>query len=324
MLALLSAAAVLGAAAAPAAGAASPAPTAAASAVPSAAGPRRPLGALPAAQPLDHAPSPPAPAPDAGVLLRDAQARVRRGHEDPATEVDRWAVHLATDPESGTALRRYARYRALIEGALAARGLPRDLAFLPWVESEWKNEATSRAGAAGMWQLMPATARAYGLEVSAYVDERRDPVRATNAAARHLSDLYRETHDWHTALAAYNAGVGRTGRARGAFWSRRWTLPAETRAYVPHVLAAARVGRAPRGWGLDAGETLPLRFREVWVPGGIALDSVAHRLGADPSALRDLNPHLTRGITPPGRRWPVRVPAQPSPPSRTLLPAPAP
>lgn len=253
--------------------------------------------------------APPRPvAPRGGGPLEEARARLRRGGGGPAGEVDRWAVRLARLPESRQALSRYARYRPLIREALRAEGLPLDLAFVPWVESGWRNEATSRAGAAGMWQFMAATARAYGLEVSRYVDERRDPVRSTYAAARHLADLQRQTGDWHATLAAYNAGIGRAGRTRGAFWSRRGTLPAETRAYVPRVLAAARVGRDPAAWGLAGTNSAPLGFREVWTPGGTPLGAVARAVGAAPGAVRDLNPHLVRGTTPPGRRWPVRVP----------------
>lgn len=247
--------------------------------------------------------------------LTAARARLRLGTSSPAAEVDRWAVSLATQSRtSAAALNRFGRYRPLIEAALVAEGLPRDLAFLPWVESEWRNEATSRAGAAGIWQLMPPTARAYGLEVSAFVDERRDPVRATRAAVRHLAELHRQTADWHLTLAAYNAGLGRVERARGGgFWRRRSALPAETRVYVPRVLAAARVGRDPAAWGLEIRTATPLRFREVWTAGGTMLDSVADRTGASRAAVRELNPHLIRAETPPGRSWPVRVPHNPEP-----------
>jgi soluble lytic murein transglycosylase-like protein len=261
-----------------------------------------------AADRYDSARSPARPLP--GSLLAAARERLREGGGGPSREVDRWAVHLASEPESSeAALLRYSMYRPLIQEALRKRGLPLDLAFVPWVESGWRNRATSRAGAEGMWQFMAATARGYGLEVSAYVDERRDPVRSTEAAARHLADLYRETGDWHAALAAYNAGLGRAAHTRGAFWRRRASLPRETRLYVPRVLAAARVGRAPAAWGLTARAAAPLRFREVWVPGGTPLAGVAARVGAEPAAVLDLNPHLVRGMTPPGRRWPVRVPA---------------
>lgn len=255
--------------------------------------------------------------PPPSSLLADARASLQRG-ASPAAEVERWAVRLASEAEaSEAALARYAVYRPLIQEALRRHTLPLDLAFVPWVESEWRNEATSQAGAAGIWQFMAGTARGYGLEVSEYVDERRDPVRATEAAARHLSDLYRETGDWHAALASYNAGLGRAGHTRGAFWRRRATLPRETRLYVPRVLAAARVGRAPAAWGLRPVAAPPLRFREVWVPGGTPLATVAARVGAGPGEVRALNPHLVRGSTPPGRRWPVRVP----PPGRLAAPS---
>ena len=261
-----------------------------------------------AADALGSAREPARPLP--GTLLAAARARLRDGGAGPSREVDRWAVHLATEAESSeAALARYGVYRPLIQEALRKHGLPLDLAFVPWVESGWRNRARSRAGAEGMWQFMAGTARGYGLEVSAYVDERRDPVRATDAAARHLADLYRETGDWHAALAAYNAGLGRAGHTRGAFWLRRASLPAETRLYVPRVLAAARVGRAPEAWGLSARPAAPLRFREVWVAGGTPLATVAARAGVEPGAVLDLNPHLVRGMTPPGRRWPVRLPS---------------
>ena len=262
----------------------------------------RPRARFPAAEPLPGRPLP-------GSLLAAARAGLEDGGSGPSGEVARWAVRLASEKEtSEAALARYAAYRPLIQETLGKHGLPLDLAFLPWVESEWRNEATSRAGAAGIWQFMAGTARGYGLEVSRYVDERRDPVRATDAAARHLADLYRETGDWHAALAAYNAGLGRARHTRGAFWKRRASLPRETRLYVPRVLAAARVGRAPEGWGLHTSAVPPLRFRELWVPGGTPLEAVAARAGAEPGAVRALNPHLIRGTTPPGRRWPVRVP----------------
>lgn len=253
---------------------------------------------------------PPSGQPLPGGLLAAARASLEGGGAGPSGEVARWAVHLASDTESSeAALARYAVYRPLIQDALRKHGLPLDLAFLPWVESEWKNEATSDAGAAGIWQFMAGTARGYGLEISAYVDERRDPVKASDAAARHLADLYRETGDWHAALAAYNAGLGRARHTRGAFWRQRATLPRETRLYVPRVLAAARVGRSPLAWGLRTPAVPPLRFRELWVRGGTPLDTVAARTAAPPEAVRALNPHLVRGMTPPGRRWPVRVPA---------------
>ncbi len=270
------------------------------------------------------APSSAAGAPEDGPGARDgiaeARARLRSYADDsPAAEVDRWALRLAVADREATAsaLLRFRYYEPLIRRALADHGVPADLAFLAFVESGYRPGATSRKGAAGMWQFMGPTGRAYGLEVSAYVDERRDPIRSTYAAARHLRDLFRELGSWHLAAAAYNGGSDRVRRALrgdraredGAFWRSRSRLPAETRHYVPRVLAAARVGRDPALYGIAVPDSVPpLRFREVRVPGGVPLADVARRYSASERAVLALNPHLTRAMTPPGRSWPVRLP----------------
>lgn len=241
----------------------------------------------------------------------------------PADEVDRWVVRLATEQHAATrtALERMAVYEPLIHHALRERGLPADLLYLALIESHFLPSATSRAGAAGIWQFMPATARANGLEVSEYVDERRDPVRSTYAAARHLLGLHRRFGSWHLALAAYNAGDGRvSGVLRGAlgtwrgddllYWRARPLLPEETRAYVPKLLAASRIARSPEAHGFDSpAPGRSLHFREVSIPGGVPLAEVADALGVPHDAVHALNPHLIRRTTPPGRPWPVRVPA---------------
>jgi soluble lytic murein transglycosylase-like protein len=240
----------------------------------------------------------------------------------PAAEVDRWVARLALDQRAATrgALERMAAYRPLILHELDARGLPADLIHLALIESHFVTGATSSAGAVGIWQLMPATARAHGLEVSEWVDERRDPIRSTRAAVRHLEWLHRRFGSWHLALAAYNAGDARVGgilrdagsRAAGddlLYWRAQPLLPAETRAYVPKLLAASRIARAPERYGFERLEPrAPLRFREVQVQGGVDLAAVARAIGVDPEEVYALNPHLLRRATPPGRSWPVRVP----------------
>lgn len=311
LLYILSAAGLLAAAGALFA-AALPAPAVVHAAAPAA--PAAP--AVPVAQAFVQQPAPPVvgtpsnqpgPGPERTRSMPTTRPPGARG--GPAAEVDRWARRLAADTATAQrALARFAVYRPLILETLRKYDLPLDLAYLPWVESEWRNEARSKAGAVGMWQFMPATARGYGLEVSAYIDERRDPIRATDAAARHLADLFRATRDWHAALASYNAGLGRARHTSGAFWSRRRTLPAETRAYVPRVLAAGTIGRQPAAFGLHQPVRAPLRFREIMVEGGTPLEAVARRHGADTRAVAELNPHLIRGMTPPARRWPVRLP----------------
>lgn len=272
--------------------------------------------------PLPTGRSPAATTPgDVLARLRARVARTRPGV--PAAEVDRWILRFLTDPDLRTALEaglgRMTRYEPLIRETLRRHGQPEELLYLVIVESQFRESATSHAGAAGMWQFMPGTGRLYGLEVSEYVDERRDPIRSTAAAVRHLGDLHRQFGSWHLALAAYNAGAGRVGRAlRGSaagrrgdevlYWRIRPRLPGETRRYVPLYLAAAEIARDPEAFGLRPRREPPLAFAEVWVPGGVALDEVARRHGVPPAKLRQLNPHLVRGTTPPGRPWPVRVP----------------
>jgi soluble lytic murein transglycosylase-like protein len=232
-------------------------------------------------------------------------------HRDvPRDEVDRWTTILAADEETAAALSRLPTYSRLFHEALSAHDVPADFAALPIIESALLPQATSEAGAAGIWQLMPATARAYGLEVSHWVDERRDPVRSTQAAVRHLHDLHTELGSWHLAAAAYNCGSAKLRRAIGrsrsdlAYWTHRNRLPGETRDYVPKLLAAVRIARR-------TGASKPgpqLRFTEVTVPGGVPLSAVATAYGVTDDALSRLNPHLVRGATPPGRPWPVRLP----------------
>jgi membrane-bound lytic murein transglycosylase D len=246
-----------------------------------------------------------------------------RGAHTPAGEVDEWTVRLATSPghreEMGRALARMRAYEPVIRAALSRERIPRDLLYLALVESSYLPAATSRVGAAGVWQFMPTTARGYGLEVGPWVDERRDPVRASFAAARHLRELRDELGGWHLAVAAYNCGSGcvrravrRHGGAEGGemlYWRARAHLPRETREYVPRLLAAARIARDPAAFGFGGVEGgPPLAYRQVLAPGGTPLARVARWAGVPERDVRELNPHLVRGQTPPGRRWAVRIP----------------
>jgi soluble lytic murein transglycosylase-like protein len=267
------------------------------------------------------------PRHDAAATLAALRDRVAAADPRvPAAEVERWMLRLATEPrrragfEAGLA--RMGRFEPLIREALRVEGLPEALLYLPLVESAFQERAVSPAGAVGLWQFMPATARHYGLEVSEWVDERRDPVRSTLAAARHLRDLHRQFGSWHLALAAYNAGGPRVNavlraHARGErgderlYWRVRPHLPRETRAYVPLFLASAELARNPAHYGFKPSPDGPLVYREVRVPGGVSLDAVARVYGLPVEDVRRLNPHLIRGSTPPGRPWAVRLPAVP-------------
>lgn len=159
-------------------------------------------------------------------------------------------------------LKRLERYRPMIERVLTEEGLPQQLAYVPMIESLYNPSALSPAGAKGLWQFMPATARRYGLRVNSRVDERTDPEKSTRAAARYLKDLHQRFGDWALALAAYNSGENRVERLRrqtgiSSFWSlaRQRLLPQETRNYVPAIWAVVSLLHKPLGLktGKEAG-----------------------------------------------------------------------
>lgn len=217
-------------------------------------------------------------------------------------------------------LKRSGRYEGMIRTKLREQGMPEDLLYLSMIESGFNPNARSSAQAVGLWQFMAGTARDYGLRVDAYVDERRDPEKSTDAALRYLQDLYRQFGSWNLAAAAYNSGDGTVRRALQAttgsekgleadFWRIRRLLPSDTREYVPLIYAAALVGKDPQRYGLgDVERWLPVATDTVAVPGGTDLGVVARAVGASRGELRLLNPHLVRGMTPPGEPYPVQVP----------------
>lgn len=204
-------------------------------------------------------------------------------------------------------LERGSQYLPMIFEVFEAEGLPLDLAFIPIIESGFKNNALSRASAKGPWQFMVPTAREVGLRFDWYVDERSDPEKATIAAAKYLKTLSRIfDNDWHLVLAAYNGGMGRVQRAMrngrtNDFWklsaSTRY-LPKETREYVPMILAAMIVGRNPAQYGFDIAGLDPLSYETVSVSNPIDLRRVAEWTGASIDDIRALNPELRRWTTP--------------------------
>jgi membrane-bound lytic murein transglycosylase D len=217
-------------------------------------------------------------------------------------------------------LEREGMYGEFIRSRLRERGMPEDLFYLAMIESGLSNRAVSHAAAVGLWQFIAETGRRYGLEVSTYVDERRDPVKATDAALDYLEYMYNRFGSWYLAAAGYNSGENRVDRIlrqqaggqRGddaLYWQIAPYLPRETRDYVPLMLAAGHIGKDPNAYGFYGIEHHPpLAFDKVEVDGGINLTVVAEAAGVDASAVRELNPHLIRGVTPPGRTWEVRVP----------------
>ena len=217
-------------------------------------------------------------------------------------------------------LKRSGRYEGMIREKLRANGMPEDLIYLSMIESGFNPNARSKAQAVGLWQFMAATGRMYGLQIDGYVDERRDPERSTDAALRYLKDLHDQFGSWSLAAAAYNSGGGRvarimreeTGTVRGQesdFWRIRSRLPSETREYVPLVFAAALVGKEPHKYGLEGVERLlPIAVEKVEVPGGTTLGKVAAAIDVDTDDLRELNPQLIQGRTPPGKPFAVTIP----------------
>lgn len=221
-------------------------------------------------------------------------------------------------PKIQASLDRSTRYRAMIDSILDEHELPRALAYLPVIESGYITSNVSRVGAYGMWQFMPGTAREYGLRVDWWVDERADPERSTRAAARYLKDLHAKFEDWPLALASYNAGPGRVSRTLAAhdaddFWelSGKAALPRETRGYVPTFFATLMIVSEPEAHGflLCEPEHVVDDSAEIAIPGPVSLKFIAETAGIDERLLRELNPMLRRGVTPPGTIN-IRVPKQ--------------
>ena len=219
-------------------------------------------------------------------------------------------------------LARLGRYEGMIRERLRAKRLPEDLLYLCLIESGFSNTAVSRAKAVGMWQFMATTARLYGLTVDPWVDERRDPFRATEAAVNYLADLRERLGSVYLAAAAYNTGVGRIERGidrlpgepdsvddRTFFQlSDRRYLRRETRDYVPKLIAASLIAKQPQRYGFEPEPLPPLVFDEITVPDATGLDVIARLADTTVAALLDLNPQFVRGVTPPGRSVVVRVP----------------
>ena len=214
-------------------------------------------------------------------------------------------------------LERQGRYRDVILTALRKAKLPEDLLYLAMIESSYDSTERSRVGASGLWQFMPASGRIYGLTIDRWVDERNDPVRATEAAMGAWADLYQRFGNWDLAMAAYNAGYGAVLKAIARFNSNDFwalvdyenALPWESGIYVPKALAAAIVGHNLATFGfadLDLGA--PERWDDVTVPSSIALGTLAKAAGCGVADLKRLNPHLRKTRTPAGRAFVLRVP----------------
>ncbi|MEN9354553.1 MAG: hypothetical protein RL318_1878 [Fibrobacterota bacterium] len=212
-------------------------------------------------------------------------------------------------------LARKGRYESMIREKLRAAGLPQDLVHLAMIESGFNPKAYSPAAASGIWQFLSASGKRFGLRVDRYVDERRDPERATDAAIQYLTFLNNRFNDWKLAMAAYNCGEGcmdrqikRSGVERPSYWDL--PLPAETREYVPRIFAATILGRNPAAHGFNIVPWHPLASDTFTVEGGITLQKVAEALHCSQDTLAALNPALMRKMTPPRKEpWTLRLPA---------------
>ncbi|MBL0939580.1 MAG: transglycosylase SLT domain-containing protein [Gemmatimonadaceae bacterium] len=220
-------------------------------------------------------------------------------------------------------LSRGSRYQPMIRTKLRAAGMPEDLTYLALIESGYDPHAYSRAAAVGMWQFMSSTARDIGMRVDWWMDERRDPARATDGAIRFLGLLQKQFGSLYLAAAAYNGGPGRVARGLSRFadelegsagedrffaLAEQDYLRAETKNYVPQLIAAALVAKMPEKYGIEI-ESRPLYvYDSVQVVPGTNMSVVAEASGTDIETMRDLNPAILRGVTPPDASVWVRLP----------------
>ncbi|HUF75263.1 MAG TPA: transglycosylase SLT domain-containing protein [Longimicrobiales bacterium] len=259
--------------------------------------------------------------PEVEVFIDEILASPVLRDPDFARALDAWVRYWRgpAAPALPGFLGRMASFEALVDSALAANRLPPSLRYLPFIESGYNPGASSRAAAVGMWQFMEGTARERGMEVSPLLDQRRDPVRSTDAAVGFLSELHAELGSWFWVLAAYNGGPNRARRilrtyadgetpTDSLFWTLRTRFPLETRDFVPKLIGAVMVAGDPEGHGVEPTFVRAFRFDEVSVPDATTLDVVARVAGVSQAEIERLNPEYVRRMTPPGRRSTLRVP----------------
>ncbi len=246
---------------------------------------------------------------------------VTQSGDMPQYILDRTALYLQSFTTSGRELFQQwldqsMPYMPIIKHVLREEGLPEDLAFLPLIESGFNVNARSRAKATGMWQFMAATGAHYGLEVNSWIDERRDPVKSTRAAARHLKDLYETFGSWPLALASYNAGSGKIKRvldknSSSTFWEigQSRALAAETRNYIPKFMAAMIIAKNPEAFGFTFTEVPTFQYDLLEVPAGMHVRTISEQSGISLELIRSINPELKGNITPLSKsRYILRLP----------------
>lgn len=267
------------------------------------------------------------PVMDSGAAEVDASATwdIDVHSFESQARVEHWVRLLAGPARErfGQQLQRGLRYEPMLRAKLRAGGIPEDMVYLALIESGFNPHAYSRAAAVGTWQFMTTTARETGLRVDWWIDERRDPVRSTDAAVRFLRELQQQFGSLYLAAAAYNGGPARVSRGLSRYaddfegttgdslffaLAEKGALRPETRDYVPKLIAAAIVAKEPERYGIHLEPQPPFAYDSVRVAASMPLAALARAAQATVADLQDLNPHVLRGVTPPEGSMFLRVP----------------
>ena len=242
--------------------------------------------------------------------------------EDDNQYIDRWISVFSEG--SGRAsiawsLERSTRYLPMMKSIFRKHGLPTDLVYVPIIESGFKGNAVSTAGAVGYWQFIPSTGRGYGLQIDSVVDERRDPSLSTEAAAKYLTRLYLTFGNWYLALAGYNAGETNISKSivingNRNFWSlsKNKKIPEETRHFIPKIIAAIRIAKNPSQYGFNnLNYQEPIDYARVNIKEATTLSFISSEYEIDHKELKKLNPKFKTDSVPLNENGEVtlRVPA---------------
>lgn len=229
-------------------------------------------------------------------------------HEDDR-KVEQWVNYFTGKGRKWMQiyLERSGRYLPLMKSILKEHGLPEDLVYLAMIESGFASSVRSHAGAVGYWQFITPTGRRYGLTINSLLDERRDPILATHAAAKYLKSLYNIFEDWYLAFAAYNGGENRVARSVVRYQTRnffdlvenRRALHRETVNYVPKFLAARLIAENPANYGFEnLGFQDPIQFEEIVAEKSVYLKKLSKDMGVDYEDIKLLNPQFTTAYAP--------------------------